>query len=237
MIIVVWMRKKSKLVELFYVSSGGEVLTLMEDLERFLNEKTERKGDKMENEMTTTNTPVKGTGVTSKEPFDWSKSLVLAKLCELAYSEFNTADKKLEDLGFTCLEKFDDIRVGTQAMLIRKGEMLVLSFRGTETKGEGFQQDVITDLSVGAKEHRGVDFHKGFLEGYISIGWDIKQSLDEHLKKGDLFYITGHSLGGALATIANFCLPYSKRVVTACYTFGAPPVATKILILLLSSYI
>ena len=62
--------------------------------------------------------------------------------------------------------------------------------------------------------------HEGFHEAYKSVESDINEQLKDikHLP----IYITGHSLGGALAVIATWY--QNKQELAACYTFGAPRV-------------
>jgi len=61
-------------------------------------------------------------------------------------------------------------------------------------------------------------FHRGFHDAYKSV----EDQILDHLKdlKSLPLYVTGHSLGGALATIATWYLPGEE--LAACYTFGAP---------------
>ena len=65
--------------------------------------------------------------------------------------------------------------------------------------------------------------HKGFLEAFSSV----KDQVDRYLPcaEGLPVFITGHSLGGALATLGAAHL--SGWGLAACYTFGAPRVGNK----------
>ena len=105
--------------------------------------------------------------------------------------------------------------------------MAVVCFRGTESF-----RDWLTNANAGLaslKNARGEvqgRIHKGFLEGYESVKEDIENRLKDH---HDLpLYITGHSLGGALAVVATW-FQNSDRLA-ACYTFGAPRVGDNELI-------
>lgn len=55
--------------------------------------------------------------------------------------------------------------------------------------------------------------HQGFEEAFVEFDHWFKYSLDKPL------YVMGHSLGGALATLATFKYPSVKTI-----TFGQPPV-------------
>jgi predicted lipase len=67
--------------------------------------------------------------------------------------------------------------------------------------------------------------HAGFKLAYQGVAQDIEESV---LQLKDLpLYITGHSLGAALATVATQTLEHNPRIreiIAACYTFGSPRV-------------
>lgn len=100
--------------------------------------------------------------------------------------------------------------------------MAVVAFRGTQQSIDWW-----TNLDAAAIEihGRGTNsgvvvgkVHKGFNRAYLSVDAQIKELLEG---EEDLpLYITGHSLGGALAKLATWYLPGAK--LAACYTFGAP---------------
>ena len=97
----------------------------------------------------------------------------------------------------------------------------VLAFRGTQQV-----KDWITNLEavrtpLASSEGRTLGYvHKGFNDAFLSVCEQIDKLLegDEDLP----LYVTGHSLGGALATLATWYRPGDS--LAACYTFGAPRV-------------
>ncbi|MDR5884774.1 lipase family protein [Vreelandella janggokensis] len=109
---------------------------------------------------------------------------------------------------------------GSQAILIKTNDFVVLSFRGTEPlELKDIKADAHAILTRCVTEGK---VHTGFHKAYNSIEKDVNQALEEFTELP--LFITGHSLGGALATIA------AKRVThvggnAACYTFGAPRVS------------
>lgn len=134
----------------------------------------------------------------------------------------------LDGAGFTLVDTFS--KEGTQAFLCTKEyemdggtkkTVAFLSFRGTEPKQfEDIKTDVrarLIEVDVG---HEKVEFHSGF---YDSLGL-IKDELAKEIAaaKYDQLFVTGHSLGGALAIIYTRLFAPSSN--GACYTFGAPPV-------------
>lgn len=155
---------------------------------------------------------------------------ILACMAHLAYDRFEDnriARKlfvaKLQGGGFKLVKTFYSPETDTQAFLAQSSEgYAVLAFRGTETAK---RQDVRIDakaLRVSVLEGR---IHAGFRVAYESVAKDIERSV---LKlEGIPLYITGHSLGAALATVATQRLehnPRTREIIAACYTFGSPRV-------------
>ncbi len=155
--------------------------------------------------------------------FNTKIALELAKLSAAAYEPFEFDDSislklQLKNLGFSLLQTFTSPITGTQAYLAHNGECAVLSFRGTERE----PCDILTDLKVNLDLELGG--HRGFFEAYNSISAQVQASVTNIGDKP--LYITGHSLGGALATVAALNL---KRIgKTQCYTYGAPPICTAV---------
>ena len=99
--------------------------------------------------------------------------------------------------------------------------MAVLAFRGTQQVKDWLTNldAVTTPISSSDGETLG-NVHRGFNQAFLSVRARIDELLDgdEDLP----LYITGHSLGGALATLATWYLKGDS--LAACYTFGAPRV-------------
>jgi triacylglycerol lipase len=130
--------------------------------------------------------------------------LEFAKLAATTYDNPKDSKAKFKALGYTIVQFFDID--GAQAYLLTNGTITVLSFRGTEVTQKS---DVLADLKAGKNlEACGGKVHVGF-KGEINKLWP-----------GNV-YVTGHSLGAAMATIA------ASRIqdrVTALVTFGSPRV-------------
>ncbi len=98
----------------------------------------------------------------------------------------------------------------------------MLAFRGTEADS---WKDVQTDLKFRFyKGEHGVKIHRGFRDAYKKVGVQLKSTVDRETE-GYTLYITGHSLGGALAIIASKEL--ERDSLAACYTFGSPRVGNE----------
>lgn len=138
----------------------------------------------------------------------------------------------LESKGFSLLEVLDI--ADTQGFVCKRNTgtelaYLVIAFRGTEKK----VSDWLTDANCVPRSEGSSKVHTGFWKA-ISENQDphtgetieakIRQITDEAAQNGPLpVFITGHSLGGALALLATKIV--APDVDGACYTFGAPRVA------------
>ena len=96
-------------------------------------------------------------------------------------------------------------------------EMAVLAFRGTEKHFA----DIKTDLDARFYHQGNTGVHTGFLNAFEAVKPQIIRAV-ESIPDTYKVYITGHSLGGALAIIAARGLNSDK--LAACYTFGGPRV-------------
>lgn len=133
----------------------------------------------------------------------------------------------LAGIGLTRVEFFGWGGKGTQAFLAWGDRFAVLAFRGTEPGRD--PKDIVTDLKANlVPVYGGGKVHAGFLGAFN----EIEDVLVDVLVRGSLrvpLYVTGHSLGGALAVIAGQWLQGWLQGVrwgapAAIYTFGAPRV-------------
>ncbi|MGR9115916.1 MAG: lipase family protein [Gammaproteobacteria bacterium] len=160
---------------------------------------------------------------------------LMAEISKLVYERFpsetnaneeSIIEKSFEKVDFEVLEYWS--KGGTQAILVRKPPvdtsdgMLVLAFRGTELKET---RDVMVDARLPLIPFEGGGkVHQGFIEAFQQVEIPIRQSLEKYNNKGQFpLYITGHSLGGALALVATRV--FGSDGSGATYTFGCPRVA------------
>lgn len=152
---------------------------------------------------------------------------VLACMSQLAYDRFEESEEKKDLLaaklgsgGFTLVDTFHSIETDTQAFLTTNGAYAVLAFRGQNITSK---KDVVTDrtaVRVPLIEER---LNKGLGQAFRSIQNETERSLTD--VKGLPLFITGHSLGGALAAVTCQHLeknPLIRDQLAACYTFGSP---------------
>lgn len=167
-------------------------------------------------------------------------SALMALFCELAHDAFvaeqspadqagaptvageagrNELKRRLEAGSFRLVHVFNN----DQAFLaVREGHFAVLAFRGTKGK-ELLDIDLNLRL-VPLPGIPGVMVHCGFLEVFNRCKTEIEAAVNESVPSTLGLYITGHSLGGALAQIASAAL--NRDNLAACYTFGTPRVGT-----------
>ncbi len=154
----------------------------------------------------------------------------LAFCAQLAYKQKDDIGKALQKLGFDPVNGWSFIeskKTHTQGFIAGDKKKIIIAFRGTEG---GKIKDWGTDVKVrridwpGAKQKGQV--HRGFHGALDSVWKDVTARL-KALKTGNqTIWITGHSLGAALATLAaaSFALKQPKHEITGVYTFGQPRV-------------
>lgn len=149
-------------------------------------------------------------------------SAQMAALCELAYLD-GTDQRLRQALAAGGFRTMTVIAVdGLQAVLaVNPLQFAVLAFQGTcDPQGWGFDLDALREPLPGFD---GVCIHRGFWGAWQKLEPGVREAVDA-LPPDLGLYITGHSLGGALAQIASAAL--ERDTLAACYTFGSPRVAT-----------
>lgn len=149
------------------------------------------------------------------------KSNTLLKLFDLlSYDNNEEKEKLIKELNLLNLKikKLFD-KEGTQAMIVSSNDFYFLVFRGTEPTSI---KDIKADLKAKQiKCDSNGKIHQGFNEAFNVIRDEVQGYIDKNCQDKPLL-ITGHSLGGALATVATKKLNHNQ--MAACYTFGSPRV-------------
>jgi triacylglycerol lipase len=156
-------------------------------------------------------------------------SALMAALCLIAYDHFEDASGsgldamrvRLAKGGFRLINTYDP-RASTQAYLAVSDQFAVLAFRGT-TDATDWKSNLNAALMPLDPERPKLKVHTGFLQAFREVEHLIRADLETHVPPTLGFYITGHSLGGAVAQIAAAAL--ARENLAACYTFGSPRVA------------
>jgi hypothetical protein len=130
------------------------------------------------------------------------------------------------------------ISVGnTQVYVLTNDEHIIAAFRGTEapTSIDGLKDWLLTDaanLLIVPEGRLGTDliaagvgarFHQGFVKALGDVWEPLFEMVDAERKKNDRpLWLTGHSLGGALALLAGWMFTRKFVSVHQIYTFGGP---------------
>ena len=127
----------------------------------------------------------------------------------------------------------------TQVYVLQDDKNIVLAFRGTEapTSLDGIKDWLLTDavnLLVLPSGRLGTDlaaagvgarFHQGFVGAIGEIWEPVSGEVEQAMGKSERpLWITGHSLGGALALFSGWLLHRKFIPVHQIYTYGAPMV-------------
>lgn len=151
----------------------------------------------------------------------------LAELCRLIYRQ--GADEVKDGAGPTRkdvlaavkLDEIDFFNEGdTEAALVKTTPSSDVQYAALVLRGTNDPRDWLTDFNAIPNDWAGGGHvHKGFA-GALEAVWDkVTASLDKNIPSDCPLFITGHSLGAALATLAA-----SLRQPRALYTYGSPRV-------------
>ncbi|MER3435214.1 MAG: lipase [Leptolyngbya sp. ERB_1_1] len=173
---------------------------------------------------------------------DYSKAVKCAILCQKVYENFNTVQFD----GITIKPiLITEPKTDTQCAILTDGTAATIVFRGSESSEDWetdfnttlertqFDQKVIRALIVAPQEKTypyagssssGALMHTGFVTAYFAV----RDQIHDYIKNSTVSSVvaTGHSLGGALATLCAVDIQYnfSDKVTIEAYTYGAPKV-------------
>jgi triacylglycerol lipase len=149
-------------------------------------------------------------------------ALTLARICNAVYlpsSQWQDDDTVKSLLARDLIEGEKD----THCLIadVDGTDITILAFRGT---GPFSTANWLADFEAALQPtDSAIQTHKGFEQNYHSLEPQILKTLSTNRK----LWVTGHSLGGALATLATVELPKSGFGVRATYTFGGPRVGNE----------
>ncbi len=162
----------------------------------------------------------------SAQGLDLTNALFLAQVSNLAYQPLvQIPDQLKTQFGLSQYKQFYYEPTDTLAFLASNDTAIILTFRGTELT-------VLRDWFVDGKDElipsveKG-HIHRGFNEALGFIWNDLFKSLSDLINGADnnlKLWITGHSLGGALAVLAVDRLTAQHMDVQGLYTYGQPRV-------------
>ena len=162
---------------------------------------------------------------------------ILAEASQLVYDSEATIKQVLENAGkipnVKYISKTDEDKfifsgsIDTQAFVAGNDQFIIVAFRGTEP-------DNINDWKTDLKffkhsvtlpnSNRTVKVHWGFWHA-LDLAWEeVMEHIRTFRNQEQPIWLTGHSLGGALATLAAFRLNQEGLPFQGLYTYGQPRV-------------
>lgn len=149
-------------------------------------------------------------------------ALVLGEFSNIAYLSEDKVKGAIEKQGMSLVKYLSHKE--TQVVIAKDNSSIIVSFRGTEpTK----IKDWLTDFDVCLVAGPGGKVHEGFNVALNCVWKELLEVLREHRQKREL-WVTGHSLGGALATLAVAKLRLERdEPVSGMCTFGQPRVGDR----------
>jgi triacylglycerol lipase len=163
-------------------------------------------------------------------------ALQCARLSQEVYQEF-AAIRFASTLGAeVTLVESQTPGVDTQAAILHEASQnrIFLVFRGSEDQTDWLNNVQFRQKTYpyGDESSTDVRFHRGFMTAYFGVRDRVTEIIKEFPQVE--LVVTGHSLGGALATVAALDLQYNITQHTqqplSVYTFGAPRVGNAALI-------
>lgn len=149
---------------------------------------------------------------------------LMARICKLSYIKVSDTDYRPDEQKILEeLKKIDEnfihvsgIHKGSsQAIICEHTDYIVLAFRGSDEKPDwdyNFDWKMVKAL--------GVKIHRGFIDATFNLTTKLNwlNSINKPL------YITGHSLGGAIATVYTHYRSNIGKRIDGVWTFGQPRV-------------
>jgi triacylglycerol lipase len=154
--------------------------------------------------------------------FNLSNAYALVQAAGGAYQDADTMQTRAKAWGFGQFRFLDSGT--TQGYVMANDQAIVIAFRGTEGKN---RKDWITNLNFDHVEIPDGQVHEGFNSAINCIWEDLLLTVVKFRTQAQPVLLTGHSLGGALATLATLRLIHAGQSVQGLYTFGSPRVGDR----------
>ena len=159
-------------------------------------------------------------------------AFALAMASQLAYESPRNCVRTAFNWGLKCHPFEAD---ETEAILLEDRDFVALAFRGTSSL-----KDVKTDALFCRRNFRGWGgVHRGFKRAFDAL-WKSEKSphemLEQAQQKGKRIFITGHSLGGALAQLCAAAL-CQQLIIPTVYAFGSPRVGGRAFVKRLDNFL
>ncbi|REE66963.1 triacylglycerol lipase [Paenibacillus taihuensis] len=164
--------------------------------------------------------------MSSGSTVDIRTAIFLAAVCGQAYMQYSNNGYFLVPESYRVVGSFSAASfAGNEepfGFVIESPQAVVLAFRGTSSTTDWVTDMIAQQTAFKPLSKKSVMTHRGFTEVYMSARDQIFRLLDQVPSDKPLF-VTGHSLGGALATLASLDIAVNRKPDTIItYTYGAP---------------
>jgi triacylglycerol lipase len=149
-------------------------------------------------------------------------AVALSRAARLAYNPAGESDALARQWGFP-RRRFIDRRE-SQCLVMGNPDAVVVAFRGTEPDR---LKDWMTDLDIQLVSGPFGQVHNGFLLALSHVWDELNACVGEFQDQGQSLWVTGHSLGAALATLAVARWRVADKPVHGLYNFGGPRVGDR----------
>lgn len=166
--------------------------------------------------------------------FDNRTAIFLAAVCGQTYTQFDNDD------GTFTVPRSYQVRSAFKAssflgveelfgFILESNDRIIVAFRGTNTSSDWISDAIARQSPFVFVRESGL-VHQGFLNIYRSARKQIMETLSK-LSSQKQLYITGHSLGGALATLCAADVAVNTRFrAPAVYTYASPRVGNPVFV-------
>ena len=164
-----------------------------------------------------------------KTKFQIDAAIWMARLADAVYTKVEEGTKPDEEtikknlvnvpnLGRGVKKVFGYDKNSAQGMIVSHSTHIAVVFRGTDE-----WRDWLDNIDALRTKHLFGDFHQGFVASTLDI-WKEMNNQIKTLQKQQRrpVWFAGHSLGGAMATVAAANFIYDDRPFYGAYTFGQP---------------
>lgn len=159
----------------------------------------------------------------AENEIQWVAALTLAEISAAVYDAPDMQSEKLKALGAQDTKSFEK---GASAGLVAWDDRtVVIAFRGTQSLA-----DMLTDIRVFGKGVDGGRMHRGFFGAVDAVYDQAMEIAREHGAETKRVWVTGHSLGGAMAAAFTYKIAKEHQFrPVGIVTFGQPLVMSDIL--------
>jgi hypothetical protein len=146
----------------------------------------------------------------------WPVGSTLARVSYIAYSDPDPQAEQLKALGATTVKSID--KGSSHGVVASNDSAVVIGFRGTKDPA-----DWLTDATIVRERVANGGIHRGFYNAVAEIYDDVYAEAIRQGAADKAVWITGHSLGGAMAAVFAYRAMSEKQLMAdGVITFGQP---------------